>query len=84
VKKVTTPYPRITQIGLAVYEEPCAHVKWEEMDAALAAHRLDRKRFGELFGVQTVCAHGPYSWDVEAVLERMMSGRRTGTQILWD
>jgi len=25
-----------------------------------------------------------YPWDVEPVLERMMSGKLTGTQLYWD
>lgn len=79
-----TEYPRLGQIGCEIKQEPCAHVPWTELDEKLGLAGLDRERFGDLFGIQTVSAHGPYPWDVEAVLERMMSGKVTGTQKHWD
>ena len=44
------------------------------------------KQFSEMFGIQTCLVDGPYAWDVEAVLERIASGRLTGTQhpMGWD
>ena len=79
-----TEYPRLHQIGCNVKHEPCAHVPWTELDAALDEAGLNRERFGDLFGVQTCYAGGVYAWDAEAVLERMMSGQLTGTQKHWD
>lgn len=75
-----TEYPRLHQIGCNVKREPMDHVPWTELDAAINDAGLDRERFSELFGVQTCYARGPYPWDVEAVLVRMMSGQLTGTQ----
>ena len=43
-----------------------------------------KKRFAELFGIQTQVMDGPFAHDVEAVLERMASGKLKGTQLLWD
>jgi hypothetical protein len=45
---------------------------------------LDLEEYSELYGIQTQYVDGPYPWDVEEVLERMMSGKLTGTQLLWD
>lgn len=75
-------YPRIKELGVTVHQEPVRHVKWNELKNALG----DRKDlFSELFGVgQTCLIDGPYAWDVEAVLERMASGRLTGTQAFPD
>lgn len=71
-------YPRIAELGVTVHREPVAHVKNEELNKALG----DRKKeFGRLFGIQTCLIDGPYAWDVEAVLERMASGKLTGTQL---
>jgi hypothetical protein len=42
------------------------------------------RTFGKLFGVQTCQLNGVYPWDAEAVLEVMMSGRLTGSQLHWD
>lgn len=77
-------YPRLKQIGCNVKHEPCAHVPWTELDEKLADSNLDRKQFGDMFGIQTVSAHGPYPWDIEAALERMISGQLVGTQRHWD
>ena len=77
-------YPRVKELGLRVYKRPCAHIKWEHLDAKVKEAGLDREKFGDLFGIQTCYARGPYPWDVEAVLERMMSGQLTGTQKYWD
>ena len=77
-------YPRLKQLGVRAYKHPVAHVRRKQLDAKLKKAGLDRERFGELFGVQTMSEHGPYPWDVEAVLERVMSGKLKGTQLLWD
>lgn len=74
-------YPRIKEFGLTVHPDPVPHVKHEELDKALGDRR---KEFGKLFGIQTCLAEGPYASDVEAVLERMATGRLTGTQLFMD
>lgn len=74
-------YPRITALGVTVYSKPLAHVKWAELKKALGKQH---KKFTNLFGCQTCCVDGPYPYDVEAVLERMASGRLTGTQAFMD
>lgn len=78
----TTAYPRCRALGLRIFD---GCVPFSDLN------RIARKkgkrwanRFDRLFGVQTVCAQGLFAWDVEAVLERMASGRRTGSQLLWD
>ncbi len=80
----TEDYPRIADIGLTIHTEPCHHVKRTELKAALEKAGIDLPRFYDLFGVQTCYIDGPYPWDVESVLERMKSGKRTGTQAVWD
>lgn len=82
--KEETRYPRLGQLGIPVSYEPVACVKHEDLQAGLTRSKLDRKKFSELFGVQTCPIGGFYPWDVEAVLERMLSGRKTGTQLWWD
>jgi hypothetical protein len=77
-------YPRCEQIGVNVIEHPIHHVSRNELNECLAKANLDLDTYAELYGVQTQIMQGPYAWDVEAVLERMMSGKLTGTQLLWD
>ena len=79
-----TEYPRIKQLGMTVIEDPVQHVTWTDLDEKVIDGGLDREKFSDYFGVQTCYARGPYPWDVEAVLERMMSGQLTGTQKYWD
>ena len=73
---------------MSIGEEPIAHVMAEELNEALDRAELSVTEFNELFGVQTCPLingqHGLYPWDVEAVLERMISGKLTGTQAFWD
>jgi hypothetical protein len=81
-------YTRLNQLGITVYDQPIPHVKPDELRAALAKVGLSESTFNEYFGAQTMLlCEGvgcPYPYDVEAVLEKMMSGKRTGTQLLWD
>jgi hypothetical protein len=72
-----TRYPRIAELGVTVHTMPVTHVKSKELDKALGKRK---KQFDRLFGCQTMLIDGPYAWDVEAVLERMATGRLTGTQ----
>lgn len=86
-------YPRIKQIGLKVHTKPCTHVRSVELDAALSKAGLKREQFSQLFGDGQTCPAiackggyipAMYPYDVEAVLERMLSGKLTGTQLFWD
>ena len=85
-------YPRIRQLGIVVYETPIAHVLRDDLYQALGSI-ANKARFSDLFGIQTCpligsqetgYKRGLYPWDVEAVLERMASGRLTGSQLIWD
>lgn len=80
------PYPRLTKLAVTIHPNP-DHVLCVDLKARLS--ELDSKRFDELFGVQTghVTNKGEtalFASDAEAVLERMASGKRTGSQLIWD
>lgn len=78
-------YPRLDQLGVEVHKYlDCSYVDGTELATALMLNKINVAQFHEYFGVQTCCEKGPYPWDVEAVLERMMSGRLTGTQLIMD
>jgi hypothetical protein len=89
-------YLRCEQLGIPVHMEPVAHVFVDDVDKGLlaAAHGEEwvgvalSASFSALFGVQTAPVvdggRALYPWDTEAVLERMMSGMKTGSQLLWD
>jgi hypothetical protein len=81
-------YPRLSQIGVEVNFKPYPYVNPKDLNKAMLKNNLDINKFNELFGIQTmIVINGkgcPYPWDVEAVLERMMSGRLTGTQLIMD
>jgi len=80
-------FPRLEELGVEIVEtekESYPGVNWVQLQLALANAGLSIELFGKLYGVQTAGANGMYPWDVEAVLERMMSGRKTGTQLHWD
>jgi hypothetical protein len=87
--KIRQPYPRLKELGIPVND---GSVGGPELYLALEG--LDKKtgkkigshvkQFSKLFGCQTMSGVGPYAHDVEAVLERMLSGKLTGTQLFWD
>lgn len=77
-------YPLLTKLGVKIEKEPVAHIKRAELIAKLAKHKIDLEKFDEYFGVQTCFIDGPYPWDVEAVLERMINKKLTGTQLFPD
>lgn len=81
---VTSNYPRIAELGMTIIKSPISHITWTDLDEKIHDAGLDREKFGDYFGIQTCYIKGPYPWDVEAVLERMMSGKLTGTQKDWD
>jgi hypothetical protein len=91
LKKELKQYKRIKELGIEIsHDETCdvSGVTIKNLHSALKKNKLDSELFSKLFGVQTCpVVNGKsamYPWDVEAVLERMMSGKLTGTQLLWD
>lgn len=77
-------YPRLEEIGVKIHEDKSLdYVCWTDLKKALKGKGW-AKQFGEYFGSQTCYVDGPYAHDVEAVLERIESGRLTGTQKYWD
>lgn len=76
-------YPRIAELGLTVLHNPCTHVLWKDLRKALLKRGWLRA-FNKMFGIQTQYIKGPFPWDVEAVLERLFTGKLTGSQLNWD
>lgn len=77
-------YPRIEQYGLKIdtsHEGSIPGIQWGEFDKL---NESQRKIIGELLSGQTCGENGSYVYDVEAALERMESGKLTGTQLYWD
>ena len=83
-KKKSSEFPRCEQIGTTIILEPIAHIPRSNLRECLNKAGINEDTYAELYGIQTQCVHGPYPWDVEAVLERMMSGKLIGTQLLMD
>lgn len=79
-------YPRLAELHIPVRttQDDTKYVLWEDVHRAMRAHHMDGERFSELYGCQTQISAGPYAWDVEDVLERMMSGKLQGTQLVMD
>lgn len=42
------------------------------------------QKYCKTFGCQTMGIHGPYPWDVEAVLCKLETGELIGSQKFWD
>ena len=55
----------------------------KELNSYLRKRKIT-KLFNKFYGIQTQFEDGPYFHDVEAVMVRIYSGRRTGTQLIWD
>ena len=84
-KKEKFDYPRIKELGLTIVtKNPNAipGISFKELAAKLGGEKS--KIFSDMFGCQTCGENGAYIYDVEAVLERMASGKLTGTQKYWD
>ena len=78
-------YPRCKQFGIKVADaDDCSVVPISELNRVFSPGTPKAEQFNRLFGVQTCPVGGMYAWDVEAVLERMTSGKLTGTQLDWD
>ncbi len=85
IKKNMEQYPRLTELKIPIHAHPSgagSYVEWKKVEKALSKKQL--KKFHKFFGAQTCFAEGPYPYDVEAVLERIFSGRMTGTQLIPD
>jgi hypothetical protein len=78
-------YPHIKKLGLKIIMDcpnSIPRINGKELDRKLGKEKS--KIFSKLFGCQTCGANGMYVYDVEAVLERMDSGKLVGTQLFWD
>ena len=79
-------YPNIRRLGIRILTEPCACVLDEDLKKVMKPRQY--AQFCDLFGIQTCpvveLGTAMYAWDVEDVLERMSTGRRHGSQALWD
>ena len=78
--------PNLYKLKIPIYCDAgeIPYVKWRELNVALKKNKLSKKKFGQIFGCQTMSGNGPYYYDVEAVLERMINGKLTGTQLFLD
>lgn len=78
-------YPRISELGLTIVTK-CPNsipgVSFAEIKEKLGNKKY--KIFADMYGCQTCGMNGPYVYDIEAVLERMMSGKLKGTQLFFD
>lgn len=87
IEKIEVKYPNLERLGIPVYHSSVGYVLCADIDAKLSP--MQRALFNELFGIQTcpvIEGKGPavYPWDADAVLERMFSGKLTGSQLIWD
>lgn len=84
-KTKKSEYPQIEKLGLTIITK-CKNsipgVSFSEIKEKLGDKKY--KIFSELYGCQTCGANGAYAYDIEAVLERMASGKLTGTQAFFD
>ena len=86
---IESTYPHIHKLGVIVWDlGSCYTLESVNLDKELT--RVDeampgfKDTFHKYMGIQTRTIYGPYPWDVEAVLERIASGKLVGTQSLWD
>lgn len=87
IKNAPKDYPWIYKLGLNVTYEDSGppyvdRIKLREF--LKSKGESFEKKYSDLFGIQTCRLEGPYPWDVEAVFARMFTGRKTGTQLIWD
>jgi hypothetical protein len=81
--KTPSMYKRIDESGLEVHNNGMDYVKREDLKKLLKKRGWTRL-FGKYYGIQTSCMLGPYAHDVEAVLERIISGELKGSQLMMD
>lgn len=83
-KNLQRLYPRCAQLGLVVKSTPSFdYVERKHLASVLRKKRIVRK-YAKFFGIQTQYLDGPFAHDVEPVLERILSGKLTGTQLYYD
>ena len=75
-------HPNIDKLGIKISKDPI-RVKWGDLNVVLEKHNIGYE-FSKYYGIQTCYSDGGYVHDVEAVLERIKTGKRTGTQLFWD
>lgn len=82
-----TQYKFCDKLGLTIHAHPqdgrVLFIPFKELRDKLNEANI-AETFSELFGVQTITDLGPYPWDVEATLELIFTGHKTGSQLLWD
>ncbi len=82
--KSQTKYPQLAKLGVEVKsDDGIDYVCPKELTRALKRRGI-QNAFSHFYGVQTQSMHGPYADDVEAVLVRLFTGNRTGSQLEWD
>ena len=77
-------YPLLTRLGIQIQTSPIPHVTRMDLLKGLKDAKLSQNDFHKFFGCQTCYVDGPYPWDVEAVLERMINKHLAGTQLCPD
>jgi len=83
-----TEYPRIKELDIALIKcHGFTAVKAEDVHEKIGwvLGEKSKKQFDTMFGCQTCPvlpdgSFGMFAWDTEDVLERMISGRKQGTQ----
>jgi hypothetical protein len=82
------PYPNITKLGIKIYNEPYPHCKFDEIHTVLKRNKLNCKLFSKYYGSQTcIVVDGkgcPYPWDIDPIIERLLTGKIVGSQKYWD
>ena len=86
LNKMPTPaYPRCKEFGLPITEaHGIAVVTPADLVKVFPKGSKKARQFSAFYGIQTSLVEGLYAWDVESVLERMVTGKLTGTQLDWD
>ncbi len=86
-------YPMIEELAIPIQTDNDSGIEgcyWTDVNKAISTTwgRPAVAQFGRYFGVQTCpIINGKmagYPWDIEAVLVRMASGKKTGSQLHWD
>jgi hypothetical protein len=79
-------FPRLEKLGIKIHVSPVQHVLFADLESKLNTaqqEELNQRMNGQTCPVVEAGA-AAYPWDVEAILERMASGKLTGSQLLWD
>ena len=86
MKQLKPEYPNLEKLKVPIFNVPVEHILLKTLMKALTKN--EREKFHKYFGAQTCplvdAGTAIYPWDAEAVLERMFSGKLTGSQLIWD